>query len=1485
MTITITKKVTDDELKLDESGGIQFQNPADDDPDPQAAGTPDDDDDDDVALAWVDPDDTNNADGSFDLATSALDDTFLGYLNTLVDGTFLSDDQLAYAASVGGTSDADYLSITTSAGENISSVFFSAPDGGALAGAQVFHDYGAEFPEDPLQTIDGQDVFLWTVGDGSIVLATTSGASVSAGSLVAAFYLESDLSDSEATQFDVKVESVVFVPFDHPDGTDPDDAIDFSEILNVSASGTLGFEFDTLESGNFLWVAVGDTDAALLVTGQDLDVNTDEGSSKYGDIIKGGSDPSDTVNTSQGGINATIGILSQHFTDAKEKGVEKDGPVGVFTLVKGFEPLDGATDGQATGINILDIDYDDVDPYVDAPSASVFISQTEGGGEASLRIELFSVDEGPAPEEGFGYIGDTDSDQETTDDDPVAVVRIEVTRGDTTYVWFDGDDSDASTGEGGDTLGGITVDFLDSDHPTDINDFVVSGVMTGDVIRFFSTEGETFNRFTIQAKAGSSAFDIGRIEIDEGVIKTTAVGQDFLVDDDGPTATASGTPEELVLDETVADPDPDGANDAPAGTTTVTSTGIAALFGGDFGSDGEGSTAFSLDLSNQDIGSGLFVIDDTVANGKGEQILLYQTADDTVIGYVGTDGPGADTPDYETIFTITIDTNSASGTFGEVTFAFGTDYANIWHPDYADGDADDAETLTVGAGEYLRVVQELTDADGDKDSSYRDLGTGVFGVEDDGPLADAAGAPPALTVDETDAAPDPDGPNDAAAGTTSDSASFTSLFGGSVFGSDGAGSTSYGLELSADGIGSGVYALDATQSDGKGDEILLYRQDATTIIGYLDPVGNDEAGDYVTYFTITVDNDASDDADVGATTAFGDVTFTQVLNVWHPLTADGKADDAVHIDVGDGNELNLVQTVTDADLDNDSASFDLGHEILGDGQEAGQGYYVFSIEDDGPKAGTPSAPSPIYLDETTTVTDPGGTNQADAGISSAKSNFGTLFSAAAYGSDGAGSTVLSLEISANGIGSGLFSLDADETDGKGDEILLYRQDATTIVGYVDPVGDDDVADYVTYFTITVDTDASDDADVGATTAFGDVTFTQVSDVWHGNTGDDDDLVSLYVDGAEESFSLRQTVTDADGDSDTSDMDLSANIFFIEDDGPQIDETTIADNLFVGNMIGDSVSDDFTFSNVADAPWAWVITDAPGDFDDTSPYPADVFTWRYADVDEDGEVGQHEIIGTYDGDDLYSLIITDDGSGTATYELEMIGALDGGSRELDSANIKAGGPDTNFIDVGIIGAEASDFVRISGYFDDDGIDTGDDPVPAAVNESNLNVGVKNGNLDSGEILGFSLFENGESEPPTDISGIIIGTKTAQGFNYAWKAYGVDEEGDPVTYDGSGSVGKNEPIIIDVGALVHTIELYNLDGDAVKIGLDDIEILTDPPDFLLNFEGVLHDADGDAYGFDFTVGIDGNDSGALVDPIMVDPLPETTAFELMHVDPIA
>ena len=375
------------------------------------------------------------------------------------------------------------------------------------------------------------------------------------------------------------------------------------------------------------------------------------------------------------------------------------------------------------------------------------------------------------------------------------------------------------------------------------------------------------------------------------------------VDDDSPNAVViDTTAAAIVLDESAVAPGGDGIVSA----TADFSGNFAAVTA--FGADGAGSVTYSLVLTGSNVASGLFALDpaDTSAVdgdgiGQGAQIVLNQSGN-VITGSIGA----------TTYFTIQI--NPATGV---VTF---TRVANIWHGDTSNHD--DPETLTLSDPTLLRLVQTVTDADGDTDTAALDLGAGVFTIEDDGPdAAVVINTPDTLVLDESPAGQD-EGGDFAPAGLNTVSANFADNFGLLPnFGTDGPSSAIYSLVLTGSNVASGLFALGVNGAQG------------ASIV--LNKVGNDILGQVgaVTYFTISVDGN-------------GVVTFTQSLNVWHANTTSD--DDTSTLTLSDPALLQL--SVTDADGDTASAAINLG---------AG----VFQIEDDGPTAAIVATGASVVMDE------------------------------------------------------------------------------------------------------------------------------------------------------------------------------------------------------------------------------------------------------------------------------------------------------------------------------------------------------------------------------------------------------------------------------------------------------------------------------------------------------------------------------------------
>ncbi len=152
----------------------------------------------------------------------------------------------------------------------------------------------------------------------------------------------------------------------------------------------------------------------------------------------------------------------------------------------------------------------------------------------------------------------------------------------------------------------------------------------------------------------------------------------------------------------------------------------------DYGSDGPGSTSYSLSLTGANVASGLYALG--VGGAQGASIVLNVDTTGADAGDIVGSAGGVE------YFRIHVDT-----TTGQVTFS---QSENIWHSNT--GNDDDSSTLTLSNANLLQIVQTVTDADGDRDTASINLGTGVFSIEDDGPDAVVSNAQAdTLVLDET----------------------------------------------------------------------------------------------------------------------------------------------------------------------------------------------------------------------------------------------------------------------------------------------------------------------------------------------------------------------------------------------------------------------------------------------------------------------------------------------------------------------------------------------------------------------------------------------------------------------------------------------------------------------------------------------------------------------------------------------------------------
>ena len=216
------------------------------------------------------------------------------------------------------SSSSTFIQVTADSGETLNDLKLLADSSTALTG---------------ITTLAGESLYVHVDATGNYATLWTS--SDDSGHIVGAVALTNETIDNVTTHTATAgAQMVFFEAIKHTDTSSQDESVSLSDVLKVAVDTAVSFNFDQLDAGNFLWAAVGDGDAAMLITGQDLNVKDTPGK-RIGDIEKGGSDPSDSVNTSKA-TDTTIGINAQHFAPTNTG----DGATGVFTFVTGYAPLE-----------------------------------------------------------------------------------------------------------------------------------------------------------------------------------------------------------------------------------------------------------------------------------------------------------------------------------------------------------------------------------------------------------------------------------------------------------------------------------------------------------------------------------------------------------------------------------------------------------------------------------------------------------------------------------------------------------------------------------------------------------------------------------------------------------------------------------------------------------------------------------------------------------------------------------------------------------------------------------------------------------------------------------------------------------------------------------------------------------------------------------------------------------------------------------------
>ena len=438
--------------------------------------------------ATATPDPTGDADDN-DILLAALPSAFATRLTALGAGTATDAALSGYTGALGDTG-SNAFTLNLAPGAINVDISFTDSFGAALNGL----DSG-------LDTLDGIDILLYTDTDNNILLGRAGGPD---GAIVFAAYIEETGSPLSGG----KIWTVEYQPLKHPDGSNPDDALNLLNKVFIGASQDLTFSLANAPSGQNLF---------LMFTKANPTVVDDGGVLRISDptIIATGKDPADqssgasintgdTINTSQAGGPTTFGTNSQMITE--QEGIR-------FTFVTGAR--------QDMTIPNLDQNEADIEANIDftamfnAKAANFDIVQLQGGKSAVVRISAFNT----AVESGASFVNGY------ANDTSVAITNVRVINIATGLVIENSDGSVNDTS--------ILISF-------DGGVATITGVKAGYQIEY--TTAADHNRVLIEngaaldAKGNTHAdFDIGGLTLRQASTTTAEIGSQMIFEDDGPT--------------------------------------------------------------------------------------------------------------------------------------------------------------------------------------------------------------------------------------------------------------------------------------------------------------------------------------------------------------------------------------------------------------------------------------------------------------------------------------------------------------------------------------------------------------------------------------------------------------------------------------------------------------------------------------------------------------------------------------------------------------------------------------------------------------------------------------------------------------------------------------------------------------------------------------------------------------------------------------
>ncbi|WP_435605328.1 DUF5801 repeats-in-toxin domain-containing protein [Pseudomonas knackmussii] len=497
---------------------------------------------------------------------------------------------------------------TGAAGNTGSDAFtLTPPPGGSITGVAFTDSLGAALNglDSGLTTLDGTHILLYTdSSDNNILLGRAGSAS---GAIVFAAYIQ----ETGSPPTGGKIWTVEYQPLQHPDATNPDDAVNLLNKVYIGTTQDLTFSLANAPSGQNLFLmfttatphtetvggVVRITDPAIIATGKD------PANQSTGVNINTG----DTINTSQAGGPTTFGTNNQMITE--QEGIR-------FTFVTGAR--------QNVTIPNLDQNEADVEANIDftgvfmARTASFDIVQLQSGKSAVVKISALNT----AAEPGVNFVDGYGNDSS------VAITNVRVINNATGQVI---ENSNGSVNDPSIVItisGGIAT---------------ITGVKAGYKIEY--TTSADHDRVLIENGAALNAsgnthadFDIGGFKLVQVSNTTAEIGSKMIFEDDGPSAT--GTPVAGTVDE-------DGLTNGIAGgvgDVTGEATTATGSVTGIFQSGADTPLTYSLATDT----SGL------PALSSGGVALVYSVSGNTLTATAGAGGA--------TVFTLSL-TSAGNYTF------------------------------------------------------------------------------------------------------------------------------------------------------------------------------------------------------------------------------------------------------------------------------------------------------------------------------------------------------------------------------------------------------------------------------------------------------------------------------------------------------------------------------------------------------------------------------------------------------------------------------------------------------------------------------------------------------------------------------------------------------------------------------------------------------------------------------------------------------